>query len=318
MDAPVRPHRRLKWKYTGVVVALVAAASPLARPDGALLLVPGQQAGADPRRVEHQAFTATSIEQLMQNLVLQLESSAQPTSASGAAGQQERSQDFHRLLAREELLSELRYLDAAGREQVRINPLEVSRLGRAVDFSESQIFRRARAEKRYLGRVYFQNGWRPHMTIAVAERVSGGRHRRRHQPELRCPRSSRGRESAPRGMRTRSTHRGCSSPTSTPTFSSVARASPRCRRWRRRFAAGGRTPTWRPSGAMQGGRRSWHVPDDRPARLARLRRGTAERGIRAARVGDLAHRDPARRVPAARERDRRLLVRRLVRPIESI
>ena len=26
MDAPVRPHRRLKWKYTGVVVALVAAA----------------------------------------------------------------------------------------------------------------------------------------------------------------------------------------------------------------------------------------------------------------------------------------------------
>ena len=26
MEAPVRPHRRLKWKYTGVVVALVAAA----------------------------------------------------------------------------------------------------------------------------------------------------------------------------------------------------------------------------------------------------------------------------------------------------
>ena len=173
MDAPVRPHRRLKWKYTGVVVALVAAAVlSLGLTE---LYFSYQDSKRALTRVERDmAFTAaTSIEQLMQNLVLQLESSAQPTSASGAAGQQERSQDFHRLLAREELFSELRYLDAAGREQVRINPLEVSRLGRAIDFSEKAEFRRARAEKRYLGRVYFQNGSQPHMTIAVAERAPG-------------------------------------------------------------------------------------------------------------------------------------------------
>ncbi len=142
MEAPVRPHRRLKWKYTGVVVALVAAAVlSLGLTE---LYFSYQDSKRALTRVERdKAFTAaTSIEQLMQELVLELESVAQPTTASGAAGLDERQQDFNRLLGREEFFSELQYLDAAGREQVRENPLEVDRPGSGIDFSQRAEFRR--------------------------------------------------------------------------------------------------------------------------------------------------------------------------------
>ena len=173
MDAPVRPHRRLKWKYTGVVVALVAAAVlSLGLTE---LYFSYQDTKSALTRVERDsAFTAaSSIEQLMNQLVLELESVAQPTTASGAAGLAERREDFIRLLRQEELFSELQYLDAAGREQVRENPLEVHRPGSGIDRAQTDEFRRARADRRYLGRVYFQEGSQPHMTIAVAERAPG-------------------------------------------------------------------------------------------------------------------------------------------------
>jgi len=46
---------------------------------------------------------ATSIEQLVQNLLLELDAVAQPTAASGPAGLRQRNQDFHRLLDRDSL-----------------------------------------------------------------------------------------------------------------------------------------------------------------------------------------------------------------------
>ncbi|MBA2295968.1 MAG: HAMP domain-containing protein [Actinobacteria bacterium] len=173
MEAPVRPHRRLKWKYTAVVAALVAAA--IASVGLTELYFTYQDSKRALTRVERdKAFTAaTSIEQLMQEILLELETRAQPTKAKGAAGRVERSQDFHRLLGREKLVSELRYLDASGKEQVRINPLELDRLRGGIDLSRSPEFLRARTENRYFGRVYFEDGSQPHMTIAVAERAPG-------------------------------------------------------------------------------------------------------------------------------------------------
>ena len=116
---------------------------------------------------------ATVIEQEVQAILRQLEGVAQPTDARGRAGLTERKQDFHRLLEREELVSQLSYLDSNGKEQVRTNPLEVDRIGRGTDFSRNPKFTRARADERYLGSVYFQNNSQPHMTISVAELPPG-------------------------------------------------------------------------------------------------------------------------------------------------
>ena len=173
MESPVRPHRRLKWKYTAVVVALVAAAIVSV---GLTELYFSYQDSkrALSRFEENKAFTAaSSIEQLVQEILLDLDTVAQPTVATGGKGRQERAEDFHRLLLRNELVSQLRYLDADGREQARASPLEVDRLASGIDLSRSPAFRQARSDKRYLGPVYFERGSQPHMRIAVAERAPG-------------------------------------------------------------------------------------------------------------------------------------------------
>ncbi len=173
MEAPARPHRRLIWKYTAVVVALVAAASVSVGLTE--LYFSYQDSKRALTRVERDeaSSAALAIEQPIEDVVRELEGLAQPTEDVGLAGLTERNQDFRRLLGREKLVSELRYLDATGRERVRVSPLEIDRIDSGIDLSRSENFLRARADQRYFGRVYFQRGSQPHVTIAVAE--AGGR-----------------------------------------------------------------------------------------------------------------------------------------------
>jgi signal transduction histidine kinase len=173
VEASTRRHRRLIWKYTVVVVTLVAAA--IVCVGLTELYFSYQDSKKALTRVERDkaSSAATSIEQLMQKILLELDAVAQATDDRGAAGLAERNQDFHRLLEREQLVSQLSYLDGTGKEQVRTSPLEIDRIGSGIDLSRTSKFIRARAEHRYLGRVYFQRGSRPHMTISVPERAPG-------------------------------------------------------------------------------------------------------------------------------------------------
>ena len=168
-----RPHRRLIWKYTAVVVALVAAAG-LSVGLTELYFSYRDTKRALTRVEQDKAFTAAAvIEQTMQDVLRELVGLAQPSANRGIAGLTERNQDFHRLLARERLISELSYLDRSGRERVRTSPLELDRIDSGIDFSRSETFRRARAQRPYFGDVYYQRASQPHMTMAVAE--AGGR-----------------------------------------------------------------------------------------------------------------------------------------------
>ncbi|MDX6410439.1 MAG: hypothetical protein QOE13_3510, partial [Gaiellaceae bacterium] len=115
---------------------------------------------------------ATSIEQLVQNLLLELDAVAQPTAARGPAGLRQRNQDFHRLLDRDSSISRVLYVGTNGREQVRTSALETDRIGSGADLSGSPKFLVARAKHRYFGPVYFENG-SPHLTVSVAERAPG-------------------------------------------------------------------------------------------------------------------------------------------------
>ncbi len=173
MEAPARPHRRLIWKYTTVVVALVAAASVSVGVTE--LYFSYQDSKRALARVERDqaSSAALAIEQPLQDVLRELEAVAQPTEDLGAAGLIERNQDFHRLLGRDKLVSDLRYLDASGRERVHTSSLELDRLDSGIDFSNDESFVLARAERRYFGDVRFEGGSQPHMTIAVAE--PGGR-----------------------------------------------------------------------------------------------------------------------------------------------
>ena len=174
MEGPPRPHRRLIWKYTAVVVTLVAAA--IVSVGLTELYFSYKDSRRALTRVERDkaSAAAASIEQQMRDILRQLEAVAQPTVGRGRAGLVERNQDFLRLIDREPLVSRLTYLDARGRERVRTSPFELDRLDSGVDRSRTPAFVRARAAKRFLGPVYFLRGSQPHMTVAVGELGSGG------------------------------------------------------------------------------------------------------------------------------------------------
>ena len=173
MEASVRPHRRLIWKYTAVVVTLVAAAMVSVGLTELYFSYQDSKRALSRAERDKASSAATSIEQRMQDILSELEAVAKPTVETGAAGLAERNQDFHRLLERERLVSQLSYLDSTGKERVRTSPLEIDRFDSGIDLSRSAKFIHARSEDRYVGGVYFQRGSQPHMTISVAETAPG-------------------------------------------------------------------------------------------------------------------------------------------------
>ena len=174
MEPPARPHRRLIWKYAAVVVTLVAAA--VVSVGLTELYFSYQDSKRALTRVERDkaSAAATSIEQLMQDLLLELDAVAQPTRRRERRDWPSGTEDFHRLLERDELdqPGELPGLDreGAGRASRRSRSTGSSS---GADLSGSPAFLRARAKHRYLGRSTSSGGSRPHMTISVAERAPG-------------------------------------------------------------------------------------------------------------------------------------------------
>jgi signal transduction histidine kinase len=174
VEGTARPHRRLIWKYTAVVVALVAVAT-VSVGLTELYFSYEDSKRALTRAEKDKAFAAAAaIEQTVEDVMRELEALAQPTTQEGRAGLVERQQAFHGLLLRDKLVNELTYLDAAGKERVRVSPLELDRVDSGIDVSRSEMFVRARAQQRYYGDVRFQRGSQPHVTLAVAETGGGG------------------------------------------------------------------------------------------------------------------------------------------------
>ncbi|WP_299559174.1 GAF domain-containing protein [Enterovirga sp.] len=76
--------------------------------------------------------------------------------------------DFIRLLRQAPAITEISYLDAAGKEQLKVSRLEPDAVGSQIDLSGEPKFLRAIAEKSWFGPVYLRRGSEPYMTIAVA------------------------------------------------------------------------------------------------------------------------------------------------------
>jgi signal transduction histidine kinase len=169
VTAPVRPHRRLIWKYTLVVVTLVTAAIVSVGLTELYFSYRDSKSALSSVERDNASAAAASIKQQVQEILRELVGVAQPTVGTGAAGLVERAQDFQHLFEREKFISQLNYLDSSGKEQVRTSPLETNRTGRGIDLARTPKFLVARARGRYLGPVYFESRSRPYMTISVAE-----------------------------------------------------------------------------------------------------------------------------------------------------
>jgi len=83
--------------------------------------------------------------------------------------------DFLRLLRNVPAVTEVRYLDSSGREQLQVSRLAMDVVGSGADFAQDPKFFNAKENKIYSGPVYFRGGSEPYMSIAVAgRRVDSG------------------------------------------------------------------------------------------------------------------------------------------------
>jgi signal transduction histidine kinase len=116
---------------------------------------------------------ALKIRQFLKDIERQMAWTLQPFGAHGVPLEQRRD-DFYKLLRQVSAITELRYLDAAGKEQLRLSRLSRNVLGSGADASRAAPFLEAKSRQTYFSAVYFRNEYEPYMTMAVAERWSDG------------------------------------------------------------------------------------------------------------------------------------------------
>ena len=84
------------------------------------------------------------------------------------SGPEQRRFDFLRLLRQAPAITEVSYLDADGREQIKVSRLAMDTLASGADLSREPKFKEAMANKRYLSPVYFRKESEPYITLAMA------------------------------------------------------------------------------------------------------------------------------------------------------
>jgi signal transduction histidine kinase/CheY-like chemotaxis protein len=87
------------------------------------------------------------------------------TLASALAEQREL--DFLRLLRNVPAIAELRHVDVAGKEQIRVSRLALDAIGSGADFTDAPAYKGARSGKVYFSPVYFRHESEPFVTMAI-------------------------------------------------------------------------------------------------------------------------------------------------------
>jgi signal transduction histidine kinase len=115
---------------------------------------------------EQAEAAAMKLNQFVKGIESQLGWTTQLPWSAGDLGQ--RRLDGLRLLRQVPAITEVAFLDSAGKEQLRISRLAMDTFGSNRDFSKDPNFTEAIAHKVYYGPVYFRHGSEPYMTLALA------------------------------------------------------------------------------------------------------------------------------------------------------
>ena len=109
---------------------------------------------------------AQRIAQFIAEIERQVGWTTQGQWATGSVDQ--RRFDYVRLLRQVPAITELRQLDAAGKEQLKVSRLAMDVVASGTDFSHDALFTDALAHKISFSPVYFRNESEPYLTIAIA------------------------------------------------------------------------------------------------------------------------------------------------------
>jgi signal transduction histidine kinase/CheY-like chemotaxis protein len=116
---------------------------------------------------EKAVAAAAQIEQFVKDIERHLRWTTHAAFDDPRAARDEREIDFLRLLRNIPAITELAYVDASGKEQLRVSRLALDEVGSGRDLSQEPKFKEPRSGNTYFGPVYFRNESEPYMTVAV-------------------------------------------------------------------------------------------------------------------------------------------------------
>jgi signal transduction histidine kinase len=122
---------------------------------------------------EKAAAAALRIEGFVKEIERQMGWTTQPHLAA-AGGLEQRRLDYLRLLRQVLAITEVAYLDAQGREQLRIHRLAMDVIGSGTDLSSEPRFTETRGGQTWYGPVYFRKESEPYMALAIPHGKGGG------------------------------------------------------------------------------------------------------------------------------------------------
>jgi HAMP domain-containing protein len=167
------PRGRLFRKY--VIVLLLLVGGVLLVSSAVDLYFSYQETKAALVRIEHEQAVAAAarIEQFVQDTERQLRWTTQAAFDDPAMAQEQREVDYLRLLRNVPAITEISYLDASGKERLRVSRLTLDAVDSREDHSQAPKFLEARAGKTYFSPVYFRNESEPYITLAVSAGAPG-------------------------------------------------------------------------------------------------------------------------------------------------
>jgi len=166
--------RRLFWKYTTFFVLLVTAELLASGITELYFSYQENQAALVALQREKALAAASQIENFIKEIERQMGWVTQPQRTPGGTTLEQRRFDFFRLQRQVPAITEVSYIDAAGREQLRVSRLAMDAIGSQADLSADPRFVEAKARRVYRGPVYFRKESEPYMVIAIAEGGQAG------------------------------------------------------------------------------------------------------------------------------------------------
>ncbi len=164
-------HRsRLFWKYVIVLVFLVSGALVTSGSVEIYFSYQENKAALVSVQREKAIAAASRIDQFIKEIENQIGWTTHASFTSEAASLDQRRFDFLRLFRQAPSITEISYLDASGREQLRVSRLAMDVVGSQADFSKEPRFSEARSGKTYFSPVYFRKESEPYITIAMPGR----------------------------------------------------------------------------------------------------------------------------------------------------
>ena len=166
------PRWRLFGKYATLIIALVGGALLASGVISLYFSYRENQEHLITLQREKALAAATRIEQYISDIEHQLGWTALPQVSADSNVIEQRRYEYLKLLRQTPAITEVAWLDASGREQLRVSRLAMDAMGAGTDLSQDPKFLQAKSGKTWYSPVYFRKETEPYMTIS---RPAGGR-----------------------------------------------------------------------------------------------------------------------------------------------